>query len=638
MKRFPILVLSALLALAPGVAVAAPGPTPSPGTPLDAPGTPAATGDRLTIGLQPASATAPDPRAHYDFRLAPNAVRVDHVAVFNYSAKPVVVGLAARDALTTRGGGLDVEPTATKPRDVGAWIALGATRLRLAPRTRVIVPFQLGLPYNAAPGDHTGAIVASLVTTSTSPDGRRVEVENRVGLRIYLRVAGAVTRRLSVTALRASFRGGARPLAGGPVDVSFTLRNTGNVRLGARERVTVRDAFGRTVGSALLDAPLVLLPGSSIPVAVRVGPVVGTVRMSASVDVEPLRLEGDPGPDLPHVTRSVSFWALPWLSLLGLCLLVAGLVGWRVRRRRRPPRRARHRREPGPPKHAEERVPAALFTSITLGFVVLLAVLVAGPALAAESANTGPAGPWAATIVPRSGADDTPFEVTTSGGCPAPATNVVARVFGAGLPAEGVNVVGNTAANVRADSAFRVPLVVTMRDVARDQATVVTLHGRYVVDVVCRTARDPKPIGVYRAAVVFSSGTTWVADKPVTTAKGPVAPHQPGAGDGAGTGSVPGAGPGAAGAPGSAGSAGALPGTGQAGTAAGAAAGAAGGLASGSGRGSHGSVPSPLLLLGIGAVVSAAFVAGRRRGARVVPARPAPVRPLQSTPEGNSRP
>jgi hypothetical protein len=598
----PIRTLLAALALAlvaaPG-ASAAPRPTPSPpSVRLDAPGSAPAKGSRLTVGVQPATATAPDARAHFDFHLAAGQVVTDHLAVFNYSAKPVSLRLYARDALTTSGGGLDVQHYETQPADVGGWIALGAPAVRLAPRTRVIVPFQLGVPYKATPGDHTGAVVAALTTSSRSADGRTVEVENRVGLRVYLRVAGTVTPRLAIDHLRAKARGRWAPLGERPVRVSFLLRNTGNVRLGARGRVAVVDAFGRTVATAPVTGD-VLLPGSTVPFSVRLPAVRATVRMTAWVTVEPLRLAGDSGGPLSLVTASTTFTAVPAGPVAALVALVLGTVALLRRRRTRALRAGRHRRAVAPPRHAaREGVPVAM---VGLGLAVAVAlVALARPALAAPAT-----GPWAATLSPAKGADDTPIEVTTSGGCPRPATNVVARVFGAGFPAEGVNVVGNTSANVRADVPFRMPLVVTLRDVARDQPSVVTLRGTYRIDVVCRTARDPKPLGVYSVALAFASPTSWVAAKPVSTARGPVESPAPDAADGqsgAGTGPAAGAPNGGPGAPRATARNGAVPGV--------------PGLPASSAaapRTRHTRIPYVPIGLG-GLAVAAAFLAGRHRG------------------------
>ncbi len=586
MKK-PVLGALALLALLPGTAAsAAPRPTPTPpSVSLDRPGSAPAKGDRLTVGVQPAKATAPDARAHFDYRLTAGAVVTDYVAVFNYSAKPVSLKLYARDALTTTSGDLDVQHYDTKPTDVGAWLALAAPEVALKPRTRVIVPFQLGLPFNATPGDHTGAIVAALTTTSTK-DGRTVQVENRVGLRVYLRVAGAVTRRLDVTNLRARFRGGLSPLARGPADVSFVVRNTGNVRIGGSARVKVHDVFGRTVATVTLDEDSVLLPGSAVPVSVRLPSVLGTVRMSATVSVE-------------SVQRTTPFWAVPWIPVLVVVTLLGGLGYRRNRRKTNPPQSGKHRRDPAEPKHsAKVQVPVAMVAGLTL--VVLVGLLAAAmPSFAAS----GP-GPWAATVQPAHGADDTPIQVLTSGGCPSPATSILARVYGAGFPAEGVNVVGNTSAGVRRDSAFTVPLVVTLRDVARDQQQLVTLRGTYRIDVICRTARDPKPLGTYSAALAFSSPTAWTAAKPVTTAKGPVeAAPSPGATAPGGT--APGATGGAAatpGAPGATAPNGAIPGVPNS-------------APTTAARTSRGRTV-PVVPIGLGGLaVVAAFLAGRRRGA-----------------------
>ena len=327
------------VAVAAPVRAASPSPAPSSGT--SASTKPA----RATIGVQTATATSPDKRPHYAFELGRGAVLIDHLAVFNYSLKPVRVRLSAHDAGTGRDGTFSVAPGSSRKRDVGAWLAFGTPEVTIPARERVIVAFQVGVPYNAEPGDHAGAALVTLVTPGNTPAGRQIEVENRIGMRVYVRVAGKLVTGLQVSPPVARFEGTWSPTGRGPVTVDYVLRNTGNVRLAAAQAVRLS---GLLPGAGQVHLPLVkeLLPGSSIQVHARFAHVFGALRLNATATVTPIRLRDEHGPSAPvptaPVVRASSFWALPIVLLLLLVSLAVTFTLFRRRQRRIAASRGRH--------------------------------------------------------------------------------------------------------------------------------------------------------------------------------------------------------------------------------------------------------------------------------------------------------
>ena len=173
-----------------------------------------------------------------------------------------------------------------------------------------------------------------------------------------------------------------------------------------------------------------------------------------------------------------------------------------------------------------------------LGGLAVLAVaalpLAAAPALAAPAAAQPPV--WQASISPTSGTDESYFSLVTSGGCPA--SNVLGRVFGHGLPAAGSVVVGNTSAGVSATGAFTAPLGVTLRQVIFDQPELSRLTGTYRLVLTCRAAGAAQSRGDYVAQIIFSTPTSWTAAAPLTTAQGPVGGPTPETATSAGTASA----------------------------------------------------------------------------------------------------
>lgn len=340
--------VTALLSLASAApALAADGSTPSAPSPSTSTSTiapdPTApqipdSRKRLTLGLQTASASGPDQRVRYDYEIAPRGVRQDYVAVYNYSGRAAEVALAARDATSTPDDAYTVQPDDARPVDVGSWIALAQTSLRLRPRSVALVPFQVGVPYDATPGDHAGAIVLT-VRTAGRRAGQSVVVSNRVGLRMAVRVPGALRPQLRVEDLHTTADGALRWWGLGRLSTTYTVRNVGNVAVSGRQMVSYLRSFGLDPLKAPAGRLPTLLPGghSQLSTGGDRAFTIGDLTTRVSVTPEGDRLGSTP---VPEASAETTLRLIPW-ALIAVALLVlsgAGIVGRLLARRlRRPP-------------------------------------------------------------------------------------------------------------------------------------------------------------------------------------------------------------------------------------------------------------------------------------------------------------
>ena len=89
-------------------------------------------------------------------------------------------------------GGRRLRACGPKPRDTGAWITFAERTVKVPARTRADVPFTVGVPAGAVPGDHPGAIVASgggrtaavrIQSAGRRPDPVRAHGRGRAGTR-----------------------------------------------------------------------------------------------------------------------------------------------------------------------------------------------------------------------------------------------------------------------------------------------------------------------------------------------------------------------------------------------------------------------------------------------------------------------
>lgn len=336
------LLAGALLASCVTPAAAAPAPT-SPAAPPQSSTAGAQAHKAATFGIGPADGKRIDGRPLLTYLASPGAHLTDHVAIVNLAAKSVTLNVYAADAAIGADGSFGYLAKAAPRKDASAWIKVmtpgQSPKITLAPRATVILPIIVTVPADASPGDHAAGVITSLTSKITSSKGQLIDFEQRVALRTFVRVSGPLHPQLAIEKLQVKYRDTLNPVGGGKVTVSYTVRNTGNVRLGARQQVIISGLFGTTSAKALADVPL-LLPKSSVAVSVTVPGVFPQLHMHARVVLVPLTVAGDVDPGLPtKIIISATLWAVPWALIAALVLLLCAVLlwVWRRRRSRRPP-------------------------------------------------------------------------------------------------------------------------------------------------------------------------------------------------------------------------------------------------------------------------------------------------------------
>jgi hypothetical protein len=295
--------------------------------------------------------TGPDPsqpgkRTTFTFTQAHGSTVSDRVSLFNYSDQPIAFQLYGNDAFDTAEGQLDVKRADQKPTDAGSWVKLKQGALVVPPNSAVTEPFVVIVPKGASPGDHAAGIIASVKGAATTPTGQTVAIDERVGVPVYVRVLGPLRPGLSIVGLESHYHRSSTSLGGGTLDVSYRVRNTGNVRLAGHQKIDIEAPFGWVTQQKREPDVPELVPGGSIAVTAHFTHVLPTLRVTTVVHVTPYSKEGPIRP-APHPTSaSSSVWAIPWTDLLILAVLVGLGVWWFRRRRQRPSAAPSPSREP----------------------------------------------------------------------------------------------------------------------------------------------------------------------------------------------------------------------------------------------------------------------------------------------------
>ena len=320
-------------ALGPAAQAASPAPSPAAGSNSNATRT---TPARATFGVRPGSATGSDGRAYFSYQSGPGGSFQDFVTIVNYGMTPLSLSVYPVDVTNTLDGQLSAGLPTQQLTSAGSWIHLSSPKLivKVPARTtdapgETVLPFQLRVPLGATPGDHSAAIVAALTTIGKNPKGENVTLEQRLATRMFIRVSGALNPQLEIDNISASFSQTVNPAGKGSAIVTYRIRNSGNINLGARQAVTVTGLFGSTAtASNVPDIPL-LIPGSAVEVTVVVDGVLSTFRETATVIATPLVVATSSPVNVFAKSQSVGFWAIPIPTLaLILLLLLIGAAGW----------------------------------------------------------------------------------------------------------------------------------------------------------------------------------------------------------------------------------------------------------------------------------------------------------------------
>ncbi|HEX4705357.1 MAG TPA: DUF916 domain-containing protein [Pseudonocardiaceae bacterium] len=294
--------------------------------------------DSFSWAVAPSTANGPDGRSHFSYTgVQPNTAVHDYVGINNYSTQPVTFNVYASDGVTTSAGSIGLAAAKDKAVDIGAWIRFEHNTVTVPARSRLNEPITLNVPPNATPGDHVGGVIASVTEAAI---GGKVTRDDRVGVAVYLRVAGPLHPALSVESVTTNgYHGTFNPFTGGSTSVSYTVHNTGNVRLAGNQTVTVTGPFGIGLATVHPKAIQEILPGGSVRFTAHLSGIFPAGPLSLHVDVTSVAVPGSPhiSDPLRSGSYTLGLWAAPWVPLVMLVLLIAaayGIYRWLRRRRR----------------------------------------------------------------------------------------------------------------------------------------------------------------------------------------------------------------------------------------------------------------------------------------------------------------
>lgn len=313
------------------------------------------------------------------------------VKVTNRAGEDIVVEAEVQDFLAAgEGGEPSFTPQGNAAQSLRDWVSFPQSSVIIPAGKTVRIPFTIRVPADAEPGGHYGSVFFVPPPTLADQGETRVQIIQKLGSLVLLRVRGDVHEEAKLLSFDtfspvkpdSPGAGTGVVLAGGdlheaspqhvftslPVALGARLENLGSVHVKPEGRIEIYNMFGQLVkrtairdilnaqglkmGEEVTDfVPLNNELGNVLPASVR--GFASTWRGTASYHFDEttgnknlemggfqigryravLHLKyGASGTELEPV--SVAFWVLPILHILGGIVVLAGLIGFTLWRRR----------------------------------------------------------------------------------------------------------------------------------------------------------------------------------------------------------------------------------------------------------------------------------------------------------------
>lgn len=142
--------------------------------------------------------------------------------------------------------------------DLSAWIQIDKAQLTLEPGETKEVPFTIAVPADAEPGGHYAGIF--FASGGSASGGGQIGVQSKLGTLVILTVDGAIREQAAISSVKLD---GSSNLSRPPVNLNVRIKNSGNVHVKPKGKVTILNMFGGEVETITLPQDKNVLPGQT---------------------------------------------------------------------------------------------------------------------------------------------------------------------------------------------------------------------------------------------------------------------------------------------------------------------------------------------------------------------------------------
>ena len=260
----------------------------------------------------------------FEISANPGEVITNYVTVYNDDQSKTSYSIAAEDfAPVGEEGNVVIEEDAPAAISAKKWLTFEPNTVELSPGESKDNKFTLTVPRDAEPG---GKYTSVLVSTApnASDGGGAVAIASKVASLLLIRVAGAVSEKITVQSFEAP-----QTLESGPVTLALRLKNEGSVHLRPVGFVFVKNWLGNEIDKLPLDQT----KNRIIPGTTRLMNILWSEKWLFGKYTA--NFAGIYGTANEPLAASVTFWVIPWriLSTALFGILILGFITWKIRKR-----------------------------------------------------------------------------------------------------------------------------------------------------------------------------------------------------------------------------------------------------------------------------------------------------------------
>lgn len=218
-------------------------------------------------------------------------------------------------------GGLEhTPPDPSKPYSLATWFSYDVDEIVLEPQEAIDINVTIKIPETAEPGGHYGTVFVvgksapSDVEIASGLGGTQITQIPRLAVNFILTVAGDFKYGGELISFE-----GPQFVQSGPVDFVIRFKNTGSIHQNPKGQITFYDLFNRKVGTVDIPAKFIF-PNMIRQMDASWNRVFLLGRYRAVAEIQ----HGENYTEIE--TAELTFWALPWMVILGGILIIAAFI------------------------------------------------------------------------------------------------------------------------------------------------------------------------------------------------------------------------------------------------------------------------------------------------------------------------
>lgn len=208
-----------------------------------------------------------------------------------------------------------LESAGTPAQSVSSWTTFKKASVEIASKGTATLDYEVKVPEAAEPGGHYAAIFASTQAPDVS-GGSGVAIAARVGSLLLVTVDGDIRTSAEAT----NFKTDKLVYQAGPINFTASLKNSGNIHFKPKGTIDIKNGstsqsitFNENGGN--------VLPNSVRDYVTKLDGSFGFGRYTATLDATAEAPNGDKIP----LAATVSFWVIPWSTVIIVLLILAVL-------------------------------------------------------------------------------------------------------------------------------------------------------------------------------------------------------------------------------------------------------------------------------------------------------------------------